>query len=223
MTAALPLIPVVDARLGGALPTAGRPQCRCPICWLPRASFIRAAGRGDGPGVLCRRHHRDRARTVSGRDQSAAGALIRRDPAGRLVERARAGVALAGAAAGASAAPSVRSVRHLRGCKGTGTRSRCRVITRLRRVPARLPLGTRPKGREIGHWVKHHPTQSATSSGLVDSKLRLHGAFSPNDGGSGPGAPSDLPDAGATLIAILLLLLGLWVAIWPAIASLALL
>jgi hypothetical protein len=42
-------------------------------------------------------------------------------------------------------------------------------------------------------------------------------------GGSGPGAPSDLPDAGATLIAILLLLLGLWVAIWSAIASLALL
>ena len=42
-------------------------------------------------------------------------------------------------------------------------------------------------------------------------------------GGSGPGAPSDLRDAGATLIAILLLLLGLWVAIWPAIAYLALL
>ena len=42
-------------------------------------------------------------------------------------------------------------------------------------------------------------------------------------GGSGPGAPSDLRDAGATLIAILLLLLGLWVAIWSAIASLALL
>jgi hypothetical protein len=35
---------------------------------------------------------------------------------------------------------------------------------------------------------------------------------------SGMGAPSDLPDTGATLIAILLFSLGLWAAIWAAIA-----
>src|SRR5262249_41803466 len=72
----------------------------CALGWAAggRSADVRFAGyrtphlfataaRGDGPGVLCRDHHRDRAGTVCGRDQSAAGALIQRDPAGRLADR----------------------------------------------------------------------------------------------------------------------------------------
>jgi hypothetical protein len=57
--------------------------------------------------------------------------------------------------------------------------------------------------------------------GLVDSKIRSHDVYSSNDWGL-PAQPFEKPapyhrlDTGASLIATLLLSLGLWAAIWGA-------
>jgi hypothetical protein len=62
--------------------------------------------------------------------------------------------------------------------------------------------------------------------GLVNSKIRLQGAYSVDDW-SGPAqpfenpAPYDGPDIGVSLTATLLLSLGIWVVIWAVFASLA--
>jgi hypothetical protein len=60
MTAALPLIPVVDTRLGGALATARAAAVQMSDFAGYRAPHLfAAAGRCDGPGVLSPRSRRD--------------------------------------------------------------------------------------------------------------------------------------------------------------------
>ena len=56
MTAALPLIPVVDARLGGPLATARAAAVQMTDLLATARLIYSLLLVGDGPGVLCRRH-----------------------------------------------------------------------------------------------------------------------------------------------------------------------